>query len=287
MKGENTQTIEVDGFEVRYQRTGSGPALVLVHGLLGYSFSWRFAMSILSRNREVFALDMLGSGFSACDACLDCSLPASAKRLSRFLDAVGISRCDLLGSSYGGTTALMLATQEPARFRTLTLVSPANPWSKIGRKRLAVLRDPVAVWAFPFLARIFRPPLLRFFVRRMYGDPAAVTPETVKGYSLPVARPGVLEHAVKIAHVWRTSMSQLQQALAAPVEIPTLILWGGKDRMVDPASAEKLKQHFHNAKVETLPKAGHLPYEEYPEQFCQIVLDFLARHSPAQGLDGK
>lgn len=281
MIDQSEPSVTVDGLEIRFTRAGSGPTLVLVHGLLGYSFSWRFAMPILSRGREVVALDMAGSGFSACDACLDCSLKASAKRLSRFLDAMGISKCDLLGSSYGGTTALMLATQEPARLRTLTLVSPANPWSRIGRKRLAVLRDPLAAWAFPFWARIFRPPLLRFFLWRMYGNPAAVTSETVKGYSLPVARPGVLEHAVKIAHAWRTSMSDLEQALPAAADIPTLILWGGKDRLVAPSSAEKLQQHFHHAKVATLPKAGHLPYEEYPEEFCQILLRFLAEHSPA------
>src|ERR1043166_6840326 len=128
------RSTEVDGTNVRYSRVGQGSALVLVHGLLGYSFSWRYAIPILAKKRVVYALDMPGSGFSDAPPALDARLSAAAHRLSRFLDTLGIKHCDLIGSSYGGATALRLATIVPQRIKTLILVSPANPWSMIGRK---------------------------------------------------------------------------------------------------------------------------------------------------------
>lgn len=258
--------------------------MVLVHGLLAYSFSWRFALRLLAREREVFALDMPGSGFSDLDPTLDARVDAAAGRLARFLDAVGIRNCDLVGSSFGGTTSLMLATQQPDRLRTLTLISPANPWSRIGRKRLALLHVSLLGSLFPPFARVVRP-LGGYFLRRMYGDPRAVTEEAIQGYSLPLRRSGVFEHGVKIAQAWQASMAQLEQALPAAAGIPTLLIWGSKDRLVDRASVEVLRQKLH-AQLAIMPGTGHLPYEECPGEFCQVVLRFLAEH-PAPVLDGK
>jgi pimeloyl-ACP methyl ester carboxylesterase len=258
--------------------------MVLVHGLLATSFSWRFALPLLAPEREVFAPDMPGSGLSDLDPSLDGRVDAAAVRLAGFMDALGIRNCDLLGSSYGGTTALMLAIQQPDRVRTLTLVSPANPWSRIGRKRLALLRISVLGSLFPRVFRAVRP-LGGYFLRRMYGDPRAVTAEAIRGYSLPLGRPGVVEHAVKIAQAWRASMDQLEP-LPKAAGTPTLLIWGSKDRLVDRASAEILQQRL-DAKLTIMPGAGHLPYEECPDEFCRIVLEFLAERRATSVLDGK
>src|SRR5438477_13173147 len=93
---------QVEGGRMRYLRAGSGPPLVLVHGLLGYSFSWRFVVEPLSRYATVYCVDMLGTGFSDRPAELDATLRGSAKRLLQFLDQLNIARSDLLGSSRGG-----------------------------------------------------------------------------------------------------------------------------------------------------------------------------------------
>ena len=259
--------------------------MVLVHGLLAYSFSWRFALPLFAHEREVFAVDMPGSGLSDLDRTLDCTVQAAAGRLARFMGAVGIRNCDLIGSSFGGTTSLMLATQQPDRVRTLTLASPANPWSRIGRKRLLLLKISILGSLFPPVARAFHP-LSGYFLRRMYGDPAAVAEDAIRGYSMPLGRPGVLEHGVKIAQAWYASMAQLERALPAAASIPTLLIWGSKDRLVERASMEILQQKLQ-AKLTILSGAGHLPYEEHPDEFCQIVLNFLAEHPATSVLDGK
>jgi pimeloyl-ACP methyl ester carboxylesterase len=272
---------EVEGLRICFQQAGSGPALILVHGLLGYSFSWRFAIPRLARNRQVFALDMPGSGFSDCQV-EDCRLRPAAQRLLGFLDAVGISSCDLIGSSYGGATAIVAAAIAPERIRSLILVSPANPWSRNGRKRLAVLRNAAVAAVFPSIARPLRG-LHADFHRRMYGDPRRVAADTIAGYSRALARRGVLDHAVKIVRSWREDMQELQESLPKIAGIPTLLVWGSRDRVVDPSSALILKSHFNNAQSVVIEGAGHLPYEECPEEFCRLVSPFLTEKAPVAG----
>lgn len=262
------------GLRVKFLRAGTGPAMVLVHGLLGYSFSWRSVIPILGQRRQVFALDMPGAGFSDCRADLDCRLVAASQRLREFLDVARIETCDLIGSSYGGATAALLATMVPARVRSLILVSPANPWSKVGRKRLAFLRRSAIAWLFPKVARRIHP-MHRYFIRRMWGDPSRVTTETIEGYARPLIRAGVFEHAVRITRTWQADMAELEASLPRIAQIPTLLVWGSRDRVVEPASAERIRQHLPRAQTAVIEGAGHLPYEECPEEFCRIVEEFL------------
>ncbi len=249
--GEWTQ---VAGLRIRFAHAGSGPALVLVHGLLGYSFSWRQVIPTFAGQFEVFAPDLPGAGFSDNDVSLDCRLSSAGKRLLGFLDAVSIRSCDLVGSSYGGTTSLMLAALAPSRVRRLVLV--------------------LAAATFPGIAR----PMQTFhdyFLRRMWGDPRRITPEIYRGYSAPLGRRGTLEHAVKIVRTWWHDMRELQAILPQISHVPTLLVWGSKDRTVDPASVEPLRRYFQSAQVAIIEGAGHLPYEECPEEFNRIVLEFL------------
>jgi pimeloyl-ACP methyl ester carboxylesterase len=273
-RGVEERSLQADGLQIRFWRAGSGPAVVLVHGLLGYSFSWRGVIPHLAKQREVFVPDMPGAGFSECRAGLDCRLIGAARRLLAFVDAAGIDSCDLVGSSYGGSTAVMLAGLVPSRIRGLVLVSPANPWSTIGRKRLALLRNPAIALLFPKLARAAHP-MHRYLVRRMWGDPRLATEETLHGYIRPLMRRGVFEHATKIVQTWHSDMKELELTLPKIARIPTLLVWGSKDRVVDPRSAEIMAQRLPLARIAVMTGAGHLPYEENPEKFSRLVREFL------------
>jgi pimeloyl-ACP methyl ester carboxylesterase len=198
------------------------------------------------------------------------------------MDTAGITSCDLVGHSYGGAIALMLAALAPSRVRRLVLVSPANPWSRYGRIRLALLRNRTVAEVFPSLARPMRP-LHRYFLRRAWGDPRRITPEVYRGYSVPLMRVGVLEHAVRIVRTWNDDMREIQAVLPRLAHVRTLLVWGSKDRTVDPASSEPLRRNFQSAQVAIIEGAGHLPYEECPEEFTRIVTAFLQSSFPRSG----
>src|SRR5580698_4979258 len=113
--------MDFDGARMRYLRAGSGPALILLHGLLGYSFSWRFTMPALAPYATVYAPDLLGAGFSDRAYALDYSLRATAKRVVRFAEQLGLPSLDLLGTSHGGAVAMMSADNFLASCSRLTL----------------------------------------------------------------------------------------------------------------------------------------------------------------------
>ena len=128
--------MDFDGARMRYLKAGTGPALILLHGLLGYSFSWRFTMPALAPYRTIYAPDMLGAGFSDRPR-IDHSMRATAQRVLNFIERLGISSFDLLGTSRGGAVAMCAAAEcldnAKLNLKKLILVAPVNPYSAHGR----------------------------------------------------------------------------------------------------------------------------------------------------------
>lgn len=266
---------------LRAGEQSSRPPLLLIHGLVAYSFSWRFNIAALSRSRVVYAVDLPGLGHSERVNGIDSSLKATASRLCEFLREQNVREFDILGTSHGGAVAMMLAglslsdSQMP-RIRRMVLSAPVNPWSRHGRWITRVL----ATRPGSELFRVAEPLLgttHRFFLRRMYGDVSRIKPGTLEGYSAPLKVPGTTEHLLSIVRSWHKGLRDIKAVLPNIAGVPTLLIWGGRDRAVFPQSAEPLKAQFHNAELVIIPDAGHLPYEEVPEEFNRIVLDFLDR----------
>ena len=257
---------------MRYLTAGSGRPLLLIHGLLGYSFSWRFNLGELARCSTVYAVDLPGVGFSD-RPVLDCSLGAIARRLADFLDRLGIREFDLLGTSHGGAVAMTLAALDPQRVRRMVLSAPANPWSRYGRQLVRLFSSASGRYLAPRMVKISTIPRSR--LRRMYGDRSRITPGTLEGYLAAIAVPGTIEHVLRIVRCWRSDLKQLRRTLPAIAGIPTLLLWGSRDMLVSPASAASLQEQFRQAELVLFDGAGHLPYEEVPEAFNRAVLDFL------------
>jgi pimeloyl-ACP methyl ester carboxylesterase len=270
----------VDGARMRYLCAGSGPPLILLHGLMGYSFSWRFTIPALSRHATVYAVDSIGTGFSDRPANLDCSLRSSAERLLKFIQAVGVTSFDLLGTSYGGAVAMMAASMCAQRsdlhLRRLILVAPVNPWSAHGRRLAPFLGSELGsalflrsvdhmLWTSPF------------WLARLFGDSKKIPPGTLEGYAAPVSIPGSFEYAVGIVRHWNNSLQQLEEILPQIGHLPTLLIWGSADAAVHAHSAEKLRQYFKHGQLVVYPGVGHLPYEEVPDQFNATLTEFLAR----------
>jgi len=267
--------MNIDGLNCRYQRAGSGSPLILVHGLMGHSFSWRHAIPILAAQATVHALDLPGTGLSDRSPDLDCSLTASAKRLLRFMDQAGIASCDLLGTSHGGALAMRAAALAPQRVRRLVLVAPANPWSAHGRFLIPFLTHPIVEPVFLRLAPRVRP-LQELFFRRLLGDARRIRAGTLEGYLAPMRTRGSFEYGLSVIRTWKQDMRELEAAIPRIAHIPTLLIWGDRDAAVEPASANRLKAQFHNCRLLMLEGVGHLPYEEVPEEFNRAVALYLS-----------
>lgn len=263
----------LDGARMRYLRAGSGPPLVLVHGLLGHSFSWRHAMPVFARNFTVYAVDLLGAGYSD-RPVIDQTLRANAERLLRFLDEIGARSCILLGSSRGGGVVMRAAALAPERVERMILVSPINPWSPHGKRIARLLSHRRVAPMFLRLAphsEILYPLVLN----RLYGDAARVHPGTLEGYAAPYKLPGSFEHEIRILSTWNQDLEELQFVLPRISHIPTLLLWGNRDAAVSPASAEPLRKNFTHCQFVMMDGVGHIPYEEVPDEFNRVVNEFL------------
>jgi pimeloyl-ACP methyl ester carboxylesterase len=277
----------VDGRRMRYLRLGSGPPLVLLHGLLGYSFSWRLNLAALAEQRKVLAIDQLGTGFSEHPRAMDHTMRAVASRTLAFLDQHCQEPFDLLGTSHGGAIAMwvaaLMAERRDPRLQRLILVAPANPWSQHGRRIAPFVAQPsvsAAVrWTLP-KARF----AWSFFLRRLYGDPGRIPPGTLEGYTAAFATDGSWEYGLRVLETWLEDLEEMKTRLPLLSELPTLLLWGDADPAVYPESAEPLRQYFRNCEYVSFPGVGHLPYEEAPEDFNHAVIEFLRRPIQEQKL---
>src|SRR5271166_4403898 len=136
--GAEECSVIIDGVTWRYWHAGSGPPLLLIHGFMGYSFSWRFNVEPLSRDFSVYAMDLPGCGFSQRTQDSKCTLAQDAEGIVRFMDQLGLQEADVLGSSRGGGVTIVLGALLAKRnllhrIRRLVLVAPINPWSSNGR----------------------------------------------------------------------------------------------------------------------------------------------------------
>jgi pimeloyl-ACP methyl ester carboxylesterase len=272
------------GGRMRYLKAGSGRALILVHGLLAYSFSWRFAIPALAEHATVYAIDSLGNGLSSCPAGMDCCLRADAERLLQFVDALGIADFDLLGTSHGGAVAMfaaaLCAERRGPRLKRLVLVAPVNPWSPHG-----TLLAPFA--GSPLGSILFRHTIGRWhfldylWLRRLFGDGTKIPPDSLAGYRMPVRENRAFEHALGIVSTWTRDLAELEQALPKIRDYPTLLVWGTRDRAVDFGSAAPLQRNFRDARLIAFEGVGHLPYEEAPQEFNRALVDFLYREERA------
>ena len=281
--------MDFGGSRMRYLRAGSGPVLILLHGLMGYSFSWRFAMPALAPYRTVYAPDLFGAGFSDRPK-IDHSMRATSLRVLAFAENLGLTSFDLLGTSRGGAVAMCVAAESlnrrNARVHSLVLVAPVNPYSAHGRWLAAIAGTSFGAALVRAVLERF-PSLYPYWHGRMFADQSKIPPDSLEGYKAPLAIPGLFDHALGIVKTWGADLRELEALLPKLGAIPTLLMWGTKDPAVYFSSMEPLVRHFPDAKQVVFPGVGHLPYEECAEEFNRELIQFLTKgQGPRLGARG-
>ena len=268
--------IPIDGHQMHCLKAGSGPELILLHGLLGTAAAWELSLPALAAESTVYALDALGIGESERVPDLDASLEAQADRVVQFMDASNLATADFLGTSHGGAVALALAAKYPGRVRTLLLHAPANPFSHITDPLIHFYLSGLGTW---FAHRVTSLPehMQALALGRMYGDPHRQRDGSLAKYMDSLRVPGTIPYVLSMLQNWFADMDKLKLDLRHVRQIPSLLLWGDRDRAVSLESAQDLRQCFDRVELVQLPGAGHVPYEECPETFTRIVNSFLLR----------
>jgi len=235
--------IDVEGISVRYIEGGTtnpGPPLVLLHGFQAGADIWYpHTFPALAAKRHVLALDLPGFAYSGTLGTY--TTESYAHFLRAFLDTIGFDQIDLLGHSMGGQLAVATAAAAPDRIHKLVLVSSAGlPRSESPIAALAIFAD-----RSTFHLRLY-PTVVRLATRVRAG---------------------------------RACMKMIREdsvyGLLSDLTMPTLVVWGSRDRLVPLEHATIFARAIPNARLAIMRGCGHLPFYQNPSQFERLVLSFL------------
>ena len=251
-----------------FDRAGSGPALVLLHGLGHRRQGWAAVLDKLTPHRDVISVDLPGHGQSP-PLRTDGQHPveAIAEQIGTLLSELGLTRPHLVGNSLGGTIALTLAAQ--GRAASVTALSPAGfPGHNYEFYYARVLFALSHV-----LARGIRPlaPVLSVSAAGralLYGAmvtrPGLVTPEQAQGDVASFASAGEAMRAVFAGPMRFTA--------SVPDDVPVTVAWGTSDRVLPPSNTRVARRQLPKARFVPLPGCGHVPMTDDPNLVARVLL---------------
>lgn len=264
----------VDGSPVAYLEGGDGDVVVLLHGFTASKDHWTRIARFLTPHVRVVAPDLPGFGDSGLVEGGDYSVEAQAGRLNDFVRSLGLTRFHLGGSSTGGNIAGVYAAMHPEEVRTLWLIAPLGVQ---GAAPSDVDR----------MVAAGQPPPLIIERPEEYGRVLDLVFEHRPWIPSPMRRHLARQAAARYHHyTWIYGQLRVAgpdgPAPATPLQpllegstIPTLIVWGDKDRVLDVSGAELLAGVLADAEVEIMPDTGHLPMLEDPEEVARRYLEFI------------
>jgi pimeloyl-ACP methyl ester carboxylesterase len=299
-----TGSLEPAGAEVLYVRrapatSDAAERAVFVHGLGGSATNWTDVMGLLQDRLSSAAPDLPGFGWSPPPSGDDYSLAAHARVITDFIEREaqpghgnghhnGHGPVHLIGNSLGGTVATLVAARRPDLVRSLTLVSPAMPVLR-PRSTNAHLPALAAPWIGQRLARrLGRFPVearVKATLALCFADPSRVSRQRFDEAIAEADRRARLGHesdammlslrSLIVAYLYRGRTSLW--AAAAQVRAPTLLIYGLKDKLVDPRTSARAARTYPNSRLLLLPDSGHVAQMEHPDEVARVVRRHVAR----------
>lgn len=269
-----SQFIDVAGMRVHVRDEGPRDdprPIVLLHGTSSSLHTWDGWTRSLRSERRVIRFDLPGFGLTGPAPDGDYAIGRYVAFMKAMLDHYDIEHCVLVGNSFGGWIAWETALAEPGRVDRLVLVDSAG-------YRLDSLSVPIGfrIAKIPVLNQLMKVTLPRSMVesslRDVYGDPSRVTPELVDRYFDLATRAGNREALVQR---FRQSQPGADAERVSSLTVPTLILWGGRDRLIPPSYAERFHRAIAGSEVLTFDTLGHVPQEEDPALTLAAAHAFL------------
>ena len=277
------ESVTIHGHRVGFRRAGSGPVVLLIHGIAGSALAWSEVMPLLARDFTVVAPDLIGHDESAkLDG--DYSLGGFASGLRDLLAVLGIERATLVGQSLGGGIAMQLSYQHPECCERLVLVDSGG----LGREVSWLLRSLTAPGVelvmpvlFPSFVRAWGDGVERFF--RSKGIRSGRLSESWRAYASlteSANRQAFVRTLRSVVDVGGQSVNASDRLYLAE-KVPILIVWGDQDGIIPVAHAYAAHEAIPGSRLEIIEGAGHFPHVEEPARFAEIVCDFIKGTEPA------
>jgi pimeloyl-ACP methyl ester carboxylesterase len=273
------QVVTLHGHTFSYTDSGQGPVLLFIHGLLGSQRQWAHLVDRLDDDHRVVVPDLFGHGQSA-KPMGDYSLGAHAATLRDLLDRLGIEQVTLVGHSLGGGIAMVFAYLFPERVDRLVLVASGG----LGREVSPLLRSatlPGAEYVLPVIASGWVRDRLASAGRALGAvglRPGSDAREVWTGFtSLGDAdtRRAFLATTRAVIDPGGQSVTA-HDYLPEATQLPTLVVWGTKDRMIPAWHAASATASIQQCRVELFQGAGHFPHLDDPVRFATLVREFVA-----------
>lgn len=283
MSGLEPRTVTLHGRPVSYVMAGSGPLLLLIHGIAGSVDNWREVIEPLAQRHTVLAPSLPGHGRSAPGAG-DYSLGALATGLRDLLVALGHERATLVGHSLGGGIAMQFAYQFPEITERLALVSSGG----LGPEVSAVLRAAALPGADLFIgATAALGTTVGSKVARGLAvvgvRPTADLAEVARGYASLVDHDRRVAFLATLRGVVGTGGQRVsaRDRFYLAEGMPVLIIWGARDRIIPVQHAENAHAALPGSRLEVFENVGHLPQLEAPGSFITALERFISDTEPA------
>ncbi len=281
----STRFVEVHGHQRAYRICGSGPALMLLHGIGDSSASWVPLMRPLGEHYTVIAPDLLGHGESAKPRG-DYSVAAYANGMRDLLDVLGFDKATVVGHSLGGGVAAQLAYQHPTRVERLALVASGgvarevNPFLRLASTPIADVVLPLLRLGPVRMASTVGIELLRRSGTDL-GRDADELGRVLDGVADVAAR-GAFSRTLRSVVDWRGQVVTMLDRSYLTEAMPVLLVWGGHDAVIPVAHAHVAHDALPGSELVVFPEAGHFPHHHDPQRFVEVLQRFIAATDPAR-----
>lgn len=261
------------------RKLGEGPPLLLIHGFMTTSYSWRYALEPLSKHFTCYAPDLPGTGRSDKPLRPEYSPTAIGAWLGELQHELGIHGCATIGNSMGGYLALHAALDDPASMRQLIVLhAPGIPENRL-RAAKVVFKVPGTRRLFHRLVR--RKPLRWAHKNVHYYDESLKSLEEAREYGEPLrsyegaqAFYKYLTQTMHIDHMTRFGRA-LQAARANDFPVPLMLMYARRDPMVPPQFGDEYKRLIPSAELVWLDNASHFAHVDNVEAFIEPTLRFF------------
>jgi pimeloyl-ACP methyl ester carboxylesterase len=268
------------GGAISYTKAGTGPAMLLIHGLGGTRRTWRHLIPSLARTHTVIAPDLPGHGGSDPPAG-DYSLGAHACALRDLMLTLGYARASIVGHSLGGGVALQSAYQFPERIERVVLISSGG----LGAEVNPLLRAATLPGADTVVAGLSTIPAA--LTQRLFAvlpalighSDARALADVLRGLTDEHQRRAFLRTARTVID-WRGQTVSANRQLDLLSEVPLLVAWGANDKTIPPQHHHALAERVPHAVTVEIADAGHYPHETAPAQLLSALQTFLAATQP-------